>query len=432
MPYSPEYLELWTSLAFENNDKKRLYSYQSFQGRDRKRQTDELFWRNSNELGLDLTGLGFILDNDTGEIELVVDGSGENPVTINRWITFTDGTNSVDADNGADTFTFEGLNDATVTLDPATKKVIIDVTASGGLWSEDSGTNSLYPTTIGRKVGINTTTPAEQFTVKGVTQIDPATIGIIQPESILKFKNTHHTFTELVSVGGTPSSTTDIFGSFYIDNSDTSLLLTDEGNIFQNNLTGTNRGVLENPAFEIYNNNSETSIEHGLVVVTDSPTNFNKTLLMTYNENAATPLTPEINAQEFFADGGVRFRAYRNGVIPTTAFLAGSADVLTGFSSDGTLVKFDLKHGIDTSILDVWGEKTISHGCLSEPLTIVVSKEFALGAPIHAQTVGEQIEIVRGTITATTFDIRITDAGGVPLSNKFRTVHFIAIAGTAV
>ena len=65
MPYSPEYLELWTSLAFENNDKKRLYSYQSFQGRDRKRQTDELFWRNSNELGLDLTGLGFILDNAT-------------------------------------------------------------------------------------------------------------------------------------------------------------------------------------------------------------------------------------------------------------------------------------------------------------------------------------------------------------------------------
>ena len=428
MPYSPEYLELWTSLAFENNDKKRLYSYQSFQGRDRKRQTDELFWRNSNELGLDLTGLGFILDNDTGEIELVVDGSGDNPVTINRWITFTDGTNSVDADNGADTFTFEGLNDATVTLDPATKKVSIDVSGGGGLWSEDSGTNSLYPTTIGRKVGINTTTPSEQFTVKGVTQIDPATIGIIQPESILKFTNTHHAFTDLVSVGGTPSSTTPAFGSFYIDNSDTSLLLTDEGNIFQNNLTGTHRGILANPAFEMYNNNSETSIEHGLVVVTDSPSNT-KTVLMTYNENPFAPLTPDINAQEFFGEGGVRFRGYRSGNNPTYATIAGTAEVLTGFASDGTLVKFDLQHGVDTSILNVWGEKSIAHGCASVPLTIVISKEFALSAPIHAQTVGEQIEIVRGTIGATTFDIRVTDAGGVPLSNKFRTVHFIAISG---
>ena len=133
MPYSPEYLELWTSLEFENADKRRLYSYQTFQGRDRKRQTDELFWRNSNELGIDLSGLGFVIDNTTGEITLVFDGTGDNPAEFYRWLTFTDGTNSIDAANGADVFTFEGLNDATVTVDPTNKKVSIDVSATGTL-----------------------------------------------------------------------------------------------------------------------------------------------------------------------------------------------------------------------------------------------------------------------------------------------------------
>jgi len=131
MPYNPEYLQIWDSLFFENQDKKRLYSYQSFQGRDRKRQTDELFWRNSNDLGIDLSGMGLTIDNATGEIQIVFDGTGDNPPIINRWITFTDGINSVDAADGADTFTFEGLNDATVTVDPATKKVSIDVTGGG-------------------------------------------------------------------------------------------------------------------------------------------------------------------------------------------------------------------------------------------------------------------------------------------------------------
>ena len=430
MPYSPEYLELWTSLAFENNDKKRLYSYQSFQGRDRKRQTDELFWRNSNELGLDLTGLGFILDNDTGEIELVVDGSGENPVTINRWITFTDGTNSVDADNGADTFTFEGLNDATVTVDPSTKKVSIDVTAGGGLWSEDSGTNSLYPTTIGRKVGVNTTTPAEQFTVKGVVQIDPALTGITQPESVLKFTNTHHTFTTLTSSGGNPSGSTPAFGSFRIENDLTSLYFNDEGSIFQNVTGGSSSGFLAYPAFSVYSDYSNTGITHGLQVHTDDTANPSNIVLYAYNEDVTNPSKPAQNGQIFYGDGAVKFAGYRSGNTPAIASsgVAGSAVALTGFASNGTLVKFDLQHGIDTGLLDVWGEKSISHGCASTPSTIIVSKEFALSAPVHAQTVGEQIEIVRGTINSSTFDIRITDAGGTPLSNKFRTVHFIAIA----
>ena len=411
MPYSPEYLELWTSLAFENNDKKRLYSYQSFQGRDRKRQTDELFWRNSNELGLDLTGLGFILDNDTGEIELVVDGSGENPVTINRWITFTDGTNSVDADNGADTFTFEGLNDATVTVDPSTKKVSIDVTAGGGLWSEDSGTNSLYPTTIGRKVGINTTTPAEQFTVKGVAQIDPATSG---GNPIAKFQmlNSNHTFTTFESIGGTD-------GKFILTNNDAGLQMHEDGQFLVNS-AGTAPLTLANVAMEIVAEQSKglTSV---LALEGDATSTANP-LFFARNSNDS------LSAFTIFGNGALLAAGYRSGNNPVSAVAAGTAVSLTGFASSGMLVKFDLQHGIDTGLLDVWGEKSISHGCASTPSTIIVSKEFALSAPIHAQTVGEQIEIVRGTINSSTFDIRITDAGGTPLSNKFRTVHFIAIA----
>ena len=398
MPYTPEYLELWQSLDFANNDKKRLYSYQSFQGRDRKRQTDELFWRNSNELGIDLSGMGFVIDNSTGELTLVFDGTGDNPVEIFKWLTFTDGTNSIDAASGADVFTFEGLNDATVTVDPTNKKVSIDVTAGGlqnlietitadgpdsftassatdtlavsgnngvvtkitgstlqitgpmshrtftgdtgtysattanstfnilggtgiattvsgntvtiennaalqnvfttinadgadtinaltatssfnviggtdittsisgnsitidysgaaatSLWTEDTGNGYLYPSTIAHKVGINTATPAEQLTIKGVAQIQPETEGITIPVSILKFKNTHHTFTKLTSLGGDPANTSDPgYGGFVIENNLTSLFLNDSGGVLTNNTGGGSNSIIASSAFEVH------------------------------------------------------------------------------------------------------------------------------------------------------------------------------------
>ena len=528
MPYSPEYLELWTSLAFENQDKKRLYSYQTFQGRDRKRQTDELFWRNSNELGLDLSGLGFVIDNTTGEIELVFDDSGDNPAELFRWLTFTDGTNSIDAASGADTFTFEGLNDATVTVDPTNKKVSIDVSATGStqnlietlnadsgtftaadptdsfdfagdngittrivgdvlritgpashstfvgdsgtynttsanqsfrilggtdisttvssnsvtidftgttggtsLWDENTGTNSLYPATIGRKVGINTNTPDEQFTVKGVSQIQPADESITNPLSVLKLKNTHHTFTTFTSTGGDPTNVIDpLYGSFRIENSDTSLFFTDKGAIYQNNDDGIPASIPEViPAFEVYNDFSNSGIGNGLVVVCDNTSTSTNTVLFAYNEDTAAPTDLARNAQEFIGDGTVKFAGYRDGNNPAVAVTAGSPHALAGFATNGTLVKYDLQAGATATSTNGSGEITVTHGCASTPTTVIVTKEFGTGLfGSNNQTLGEQIEVIRGTIGTTTFKVKITDTSGAPVSNKIRQVYFIAIS----
>ena len=574
MPYSPEYLELWTSLEFENADKRRLYSYQTFQGRDRKRQTDELFWRNSNELGIDLSGLGFVIDNTTGEITLVFDGTGDNPAEFYRWLTFTDGTNSIDAANGADVFTFEGLNDATVTVDPTNKKVSIDVTATGtlqnlietinsdgpgsfvassptdsidilgsngvvtkivgsvrtitgpmshreftgdtgtysatsanstfnilggtgitttvsgntvtidssaslqnvfttinsddvntitaltptssfnvlggtdittsisgnsitidytgtggtSLWTEDTGSGYLYPSTLTHKVGINTNTPAEQLTVKGVTQIQPEDETILVPVSVLKFKNTHHTFTTLTSSGGDPLDTTDVsFGNFRIENDFTKLYMTHNGNIYQNTISGSSHGILANPAFSVYSDYANTGTTHGLEVVTDDTANPTNIVLFAYNEDTTAPSTPARNAQSFIGDGTVQFAGYRSTNNPSLAAATQDPHCLMGFSDTGNIVKAAY-FGKDGSATNTLGEKTITHGCPVTPSVVLITKQFEKSAPIHPQTVGEQVEVIRGSINSTSFQVRITDSAGGPVSNLFRTVYFMVIA----
>ena len=572
MPYSPEYLELWTSLEFENADKRRLYSYQTFQGRDRKRQTDELFWRNSNELGIDLSGLGFVIDNTTGEITLVFDGTGDNPAEFYRWLTFTDGTNSIDAANGADVFTFEGLNDATVTVDPTNKKVSIDVTATGStqnlietinadagtfvastptdtidilgvngvvtkftgnvmtvtgpmshrtftgdtgtysassanstfnilggtgitttvsgnnvtidssgaqnafttinsddvntitaltptssfnvlggtdittsisgnsitidytgtggtsLWTEDTGSGYLYPSTLAHKVGINTNTPAEQLTVKGVTQIQPENEAITTPVSILKFKNTHHTFTTLTSVGGDPLDTTNLsLGSFKIENDKTTLYMTADGSIYQNNTSGVGSGILGRPAFSVYSDFANTGITHGLQVHTDDTLNPANTVFLAYNEDTTAPSTPARNGQYFLGDGTVTFAGYRSTNNPSVASATQDPHCLMGFSDTGNIVK-GAYFGTDGTTTNTLGEKTITHGCPVTPSVVLLTKQFEKLAPIHPQTVGEQVEVIRGSINSTSFQVRITDSAGAPVSNLFRTVHFMVIA----
>jgi hypothetical protein len=525
MPYTPEYLELWQSLDFANNDKKRLYSYQSFQGRDRKRQTDELFWRNSNELGIDLSGMGFVIDNSTGELTLVFDGTGDNPVEIFKWLTFTDGTNSVDASSGADVFTFEGLNDATVTVDPTNKKVSIDVLAGGlqnlietitadgpdsftassptdslavtgangvvtkitgptlqitgpmsyrtfvgdtgtysattanstfnivggsdidttvsgntvtiafsgsastSLWTEDTGNNYLYPSTIGRLVGINTATPAEQLTIKGITQIDPENEGITSPVSVLKFKNTHHTFTTFTSVGGDPANTTSrAFGGFRIENNLTSLFLNDTGSILTNNAGSSSNSIIADSAFEVFTDYANTNVSTGLVVVTDDTVNTSNAVIVAYNEYTTDPTKPATNALEYFGDGTLKLSGYRNANNPLLASVASAPHALMGLSDNGTVVKKLFDSGVDGTVLNAFGEKTISHGLGVVPSVVIAVKQFEDGAPIHAQTTGETCEVLRGSFTTTTFDVRLNDNFGTPLSNLFRTVYFIVLA----
>jgi len=528
MPYTPEYLELWQSLDFANNDKKRLYSYQSFQGRDRKRQTDELFWRNSNELGIDLSGMGFIIDNSTGELTLVFDGTGDNPVEIFKWLTFTDGTNSIDAASGGDVFTFEGLNDATVTVDPTSKKVSIDVTAGGlqnlietitadgpgtftastptdtldvignngvvtsivgstlritgpmshrtfvgdtgtysastanatfnivggtdidttvsgntvtidfagsassSLWTEDTGNGYLYPSTIAHKVGINTPTPVEQLTVKGVAQIQPENEGITKPISVLKFKNTHHTFTTLTSAGGDPANTTSrSFGGFTIENNLTSLFLNDTGGILTNNLGGSANSIIASSAFEVYTDYANTSVSTGLVVVTDNTVNTSNVVMMAYNEDTVNPNKPAGNALTFYGDGTLKLAGYRSTNNPLLASLSatvGFPHALMGLSDDGTVVKKLFDSGVDGTVLNTFGEKTISHNLGVVPSVVIAVKQFEDGAPIHPQTTGETCEVLRGSLTTTTFDVRLNDRLGSPLSNLFRTVYYIVLA----
>ena len=528
MPYTPEYLELWQSLDFANNDKKRLYSYQSFQGRDRKRQTDELFWRNSNELGIDLSGMGFVIDNSTGELTLVFDGTGDNPVEIFKWLTFTDGTNSIDAASGADVFTFEGLNDATVTVDPTNKKVSIDVVAGGlqnlietitadgpdsftassatdtldvvgangnvtkiignqlvitgpmshrtftgdtgtysattanstfnivggtdidttvsgntvtidfagsaatSLWTEDTGNGYLYPSTIAHKVGINTATPAEQLTVKGVAQIQPvAELNITSPVSVLKFKNTHHTFTTLTSVGGDPANTTSrSFGGFIIENNLTSLFLNDTGGILTNNTGSSSNSIIADPAFEVHTDYANTNVSTGLVVVTDDTVNTSNVVMMAYNEDTVDPTKPASNALEYYGDGTLKLAGYRSTNNPLLASLSatvGSPHALMGLSDDGTVVKKLFDSGADGTVLNTFGEKTITHNLGVTPSVVIAVKQFESGTPLN-QTFGETCEVLRGSFTTTTFDVRLCDRLGGPLSNLFRTVYFIVLA----
>ena len=98
-----------------------------------------------------------------------------------------------------------------------------------------------------------------------------------------------------------------------------------------------------------------------------------------------------------------------------------------GFSDSGNIVK-GAYFGTDGTVTNTLGEKTITHGCPVTPSVVLLTKQFEKSAPIHPQTVGEQVEVVRGSIGATTFHVRITDSAGSPVSNLFSTVHFMVIA----
>ena len=517
MPYSPEYLELWGSLAFENEDKRRLYSYQTFQGRDRKRQTDELFWRNSNELGLDLSGIGFVIDNTTGEIELVFDDSGDNPAELFRWLTFTDGTNSIDAASGADIFTFEGLNDATVTVDPTNKKVSIDVSATGStqnlietlnadsgsftaadptdsfdfvgdngivtrivgdvmnisgpashstfvgntgtytttaanqsfrilggtdisttvsansitidftgstggtsLWDENAGTNSLYPATIGRKVGMNTSTPDEQFTVEGDVQFQADFVGGQRDETLVKFKNTSIA-TGFTTLQSNASKVGERYNSaFVLTHEDSELVVTEDGEF-------------------LFNNSMLTTPQNSYVVCINVDETDGPKQGLEISSNQITFSSPLVNIENTAVSKAFSFQVAPDGSLFHNGYASGNTtegettanynlqDML-GVDPAGRIIRAGFVSGATATSTNALGEITVTHGCPKTPSCVIVTKEFGTGLfGSNNQTLGEQIEVIRGTIGTTTFKVKITDTSGAPVSNKIRQVYFIVM-----
>ena len=520
MPYNPEYLQIWDSLFFENADKKRLYSYQSFQGRDRKRQTDELFWRNSNDLGIDLSGMGLSIDNSTGEIVIVFDGTGDDPPVINRWITFTDGVNSVDADNGVDTFTFEGLNDATVTVDPATKKVSIDVTA-GGL-------QNILESFVTDNGTYTASTPTDQINILGangvLTKFQAGNLVITGPFSHRTFTGDNGTYSATSAnstfeiLGGTDIETTvsgnqvtidftgssgggslweeDTIGGYLypltlshnvgIGLDDPDEKLTVDGNLklidssgglgsqimFESGAAGTlpadaeidyyNRfagaftfgngseySVIMSP--ELQNGTSSNSkimtiggtsgFGLGVLSVIQETANMNDVHpLLSLETDTAFPFdgVPLLSAQN--SSNSLEFTLFKNGKIQNNKYGTGSSFTPTtsnpmvaflGVQGNGTFVQSSSLPGIDSgsngTSTNALGEKTITHNLGTTPTTVIVSKQFEDGAPIQAQTFGEMIEVLRGSITSTQFKVKITDRLGGPLSNTFRNVFYIVM-----
>ena len=521
MPYNPEYLQIWDSLFFENADKKRLYSYQSFQGRDRKRQTDELFWRNSNDLGIDLSGMGLVIDNGTGEITLVFDGTGDDPPIINRWITFTDGTNSVDAADGADTFLFEGLNDATVTVDPATKKVSIDVTGGGlqnllesfvtdngtytaatptdqinilgsngvvtkylagdliitgpfshrtfrgdtgaynassanatfnilggtdiettvsgnevtidftgtagdpSLWEEDTGNGYLYPKTLTHNVGIGLDDPDEKLSINGDLKI----ITTQGPSS--------------------PDGPTIYFESGQVTSPNAEL---DYWNRVDGAFTfgkGSNYSVLISPEIEtVIGNSSIMTIGGtsgfglgGILTVNQETANMNDAQALLFLETDTSGVLEAVDMMTLFnSSNSFEFAIAKNGAMLNNKYGTGSTFLPTtaspmvaflGVTGAGNIVQSDSLPGIDSgangTATNALGVKTITHNLGTTPTTVIVSKQFEDGAPVQAQTFGEMVEVLRGSITSTQFKVKITDRLGGPLSNTFRTVYYIVM-----
>ena len=518
MPYNPEYLQIWDSLFFENADKKRLYSYQSFQGRDRKRQTDELFWRNSNDLGIDLTGMGLVIDNTTGEITLVFDGTGDDPPIINRWITFTDGTNSVDAASGADTFTFEGLNDATVTVDPATKKVSIDVTG-GGLQNllqsfiTDNGTyTASTPTDQINILGANgvltkfqagnlvITGPFSHRTFTGDTgsysaSTANATFNIIGGSDISTTVSGNQVTIDFTGSAGDPSLWEEDTGVLYpktlthnvgigLDNPDEKLTvdgnlkLIDSGNalgsqiMFESGAAGT---LPLDAEIDYYNrvagaftfgNGSEHSViispelqngtsTNSFIMTIGGTSGFGGGILSVLQETAtmndihplllletdtAAPFDGVPALAVSNTSNAMNFRVFKNGKIDNNKYGTGSTFTpnssspmvaFLGVQGNGTFVQSTSLPGIDNGAsgtsTNTLGIKTITHNLGTTPTSVIVSKQFEDGAPIHAQTTGEMIEVLRGSITSTQFKVKITDNFGTPLSNKFRTVYYIVM-----
>ena len=525
MPYNPEYLQIWDSLFFENQDKKRLYSYQSFQGRDRKRQTDELFWRNSNDLGIDLSGMGLTIDNTTGEIQIVFDGTGDNPPIINRWITFTDGTNSVDAADGADTFTFEGLNDATVTVDPATKKVSIDVTG-GGLQNliesvvTDNGTftastptdqveflgaNGIVTKVVGSQFvftgpfshrtfrgdtgSYNASTANATFNITGGTDIsttvsgnevtidftgsagDPSLweedtvggylypktlthnvgIGLDDPDEKLAIDG------DVKIINTDLTATSGWFGpKIYFESGATGTLPADAELDYYNRQigaftfgTGSEYSVIITP--ELQNGTSTNSkimtiggtsgVGDGVLSVIQETANMNDFHpLLSLETDTASPLDTVIMLEAKNTSNSFEFQLFKNGKLINNKFGTGSAFTPTtgnpmvaflGVQGNGTFVQSTSLPGIDSGAdgtsTNTLGVKTISHSLGTTPTTVIVSKQFEDGAPVQAQTFGEMVEVLRGSITSTSFQVKITDRLGGPLSNTFRTVYYIVM-----
>jgi hypothetical protein len=154
-------------------------------------------------------------------------------------------------------------------------------------------------------------------------------------------------------------------------------------------------------------------------------------VMLAYNEYTVDPTKPATNSLEYYGDGTLKLSGYRKTNNPLLASLSatvGSPHALMGFSDNGTVVKKLFDSGVDGAVLNTFGEKTITHSLGAVPSVVIAVKQFEDGAPIHAQTTGETCEVLRGSFTTTTFDVRLNDNFGTPLSNLFRTVYYIVLA----
>ena len=118
----------------------------------------------------------------------------------------------------------------------------------------------------------------------------------------------------------------------------------------------------------------------------------------------------------------------KTGRTPLIESVAGTTQAYLGIDANGVHKRIYQKSGVDGAVLNTFGEKTITHNLGVVPSVVIAVKQFEDGAPIHPQTTGETCEVLRGSFTTTTFDVRLSDNFGTPLSNLFRTVYYIVLA----
>ena len=450
MPFNPEYIILNNSQEFDSPDRKLAYQYRHFQDFGRKKQTDDLFFRNSNIVGQGVGFIGLNIDNSTGEITINYDGTGDQPPTIFRWLSFTDGTNTTTAESGADILTIEGV-DIDVEIDPATKTLTL--TGGGG------STQNLWETVRANVGQVTADTPTDTLQIVGQNTIRTSanndTVFVVGPNLV---EGTGITISEsgddyTISATGTQiwsqKPNLDIYynlGNVGINIDETTVApeylftvgvdtpLTSKatdpistivtstqpkgadgstspwGYSKDNQVSGANQGLIFGGGFEDYGSGTL-----GFQRDTD------------FINNEAVHLRWDDTADSFVYRVKNDPTKYTLGSTELTQILIDSAIASLGLS-----IKADKFSGFTDSASDL--EITAFTGNPNFlPDVVLVSKRWQVGSP-NNQTVGETVEFLRGSMIldpadptnqTVKFKVRIFQAPGLFLPNAFREVYYI-------
>ena len=318
---------------------------------------------------------------------------------------------------------------------------MINFTGSAGdpsLWEEDTTNGYLYPKTLTHNVGIGLDDPEFRLSVEENIQIRRSSTEIAGPDLY---------FEGFAPIDVTLPATSDNVRQHHIN------LHSRVPNRFSfgvgDKYAATIRSDLYLIGAQTTTNpyglmtvglNSEQS-GLGMFSVVEDATQYNQGGIMISlqsDDDSVLGYTPAFIYTNSVLN--VDFNLLKNGRMINSAYGTGSTIIpssgspmvaFLGVQSTGAIVQSTSLPGIDSGsdggATNAFGVKTIPHSLGTTPTTVIVSKQFEDGAPIQSQVFGEMVEVLRGSITSTSFQVKITDRLGGPLSSTFRTVYYIVM-----